>query len=303
MKLILKAVLVGLFTISAPHQFAHAKSKPIFSTTKMGYPNPRTRYGFSRASSPVRAGRRAQKFELRHGDCGSDHGWSDCENDRQRVERAENPKDRIQRVGQSAWYGWSMYLPSDYRDISPSNTTVGQVKMTGWREPMWFLNLRDGRMRAMFAQQKECSVANLKTMRGRWTDIVIFADYSFAPKGESFAVYINGKKTCSKKTPLVSPKMVSGSKGTLYLKYGIYNSYVSKWLSRHARKNVEAIPFHDKHSKSGLVVKSATSTPFAYDWGVHLPTQIVIYDEMRFGDSRSEVDIRQLEAAGARPVD
>ena len=76
-----------------------------------------------------------------------------------------------------------------------------------------------------------------------------------------------------------------------------------RWLDRNKRKPVQVQGFADKHEKSGLVIKSATQTPFAYDWGVTLPTQIVFYDEMRYGKSRQDVDIRLLEQAGARPVD
>jgi hypothetical protein len=36
---------------------------------------------------------------------------------------------------------------------------------------------------------------------------------------------------------------------------------------------------------------------------VTLPTQIVYCDEMRYGKSRAQVDIRMLEAAGVKPVD
>ena len=306
----MKSIFLTALAISVafvPLEHAEAKGKSIYSVTKVGQPNPKTRYGTTRVSSPVRAGKRAQKFELRHGDCGRDpNGWSDCEHDRQRIERSEFPGDRIQKVGKRTWYGWSMYLPSNFRDIGPSNTLLGQVKLTDWPNPIWFLNLREGRLRVMFAepavQIRECTAVKLSEMRGRWTDIVIYADYSYNPKGESFAIYINGKKTCSKSAALLTPQMVQNSRGSLYLKYGIYNSYVSNWLNRHKTKSVTPKAFNDKQ-KSGLVLKSSTSTPFSYDWGVTIPTQVVIYDEMRFGSSRDEVDIRTLEKSNVRPVD
>jgi Polysaccharide lyase len=298
-------IILLLFSISiVPFEPAHAKGKSMAKAVKQGYPNPRTKWGYKKVRGHVRAGKRSERFELRHGDCGSDDGWSDCENDRQRIERAEKPKDRMQRVGKASWYGWSMFLNPDFRDIDPANTTLGQLKMTGWREPIWFLNARGGGLRMMFANARECRIGSIANWRGRWVDIVLFADYSYASNGrETFAVWVNGKKVCSKNKPLVTQEMVSKSKGTTYIKYGVYNSYVSKWLNRNKTKKVQATGFSDKHNKSGLVITSATKTPFAYDWGVKLPTQVVFYDEMRYGIARQDVDIRLLEAAGARPVD
>lgn len=49
--------------------------------------------------------------------------------------------------------------------------------------------------------------------------------------------------------------------------------------------------------------RSATSEPFSYDWGVELPIQIVFFDEMRYGSSREQVDVRMIEARGGKPVD
>ncbi len=38
---------------------------------------------------PVYAGPRAERFELRQGDCGFQPNWNDCEMDRERVEMSE----------------------------------------------------------------------------------------------------------------------------------------------------------------------------------------------------------------------
>jgi hypothetical protein len=296
----LLVLLLAVSTVSP----AQAQGKSMAKAVKQGHPDPKTKWGYSKIRGHTRAGKRAERFELRHGDCGSDRGYSDCENDRQRTERAEQPNDRMQKIGKATWYGWSMYLNPDFRDIGPGNTLLGQLKLTDWREPLWFINAREGGIRVMFANQPECRAGSVSQWRGRWVDIVIFADYRYQASGQDmFAMWVNGEKVCSKKGPLVTQQMVNGSKGTTYIKYGIYNSYVSNWLDRNKTKKVQAIGFVDKHKKSGLVLKSAAETPFAYDWGVKLPTQVVFYDEMRYGLSRQEVDIRLLEQAGTRSVD
>lgn len=298
-------LIILIFAVAwvAPHPLL-AQGKSMARAVKQGFPDPGTKWAYQRVKGHSRAGKRSERFEIRHGDCGSDHGWSDCESDRQRTERAENPKNRMQKIGAASWYGWSIFLDPSFQDIGPANTTIGQLKLTGWREPLWFFNAREGGIRVMFPHQSECWVGDIAKWRGRWVDIVVFADYRFEASGnDMFAVWIDGKKVCAKNRPLVTREMKNRSKGTTYVKYGIYNSYVSRWLDRNKRKPVQAVGFSDRHSKSGLVLQSASQTPFAYDWGVRLPTQIVFYDEMRYGKSRNEVDIRILEEAGARPVD
>nr|WP_164860740.1 heparin lyase I family protein [Parasedimentitalea marina] len=263
-------------------------------------------YGFARIRNHARLGRRAQRFELRHGDCGGNKYWSDCSNDRQRVERKEDPKNRIQRVGDQVWYGWSFYLPSNFRDIGPANTTLGQMKMRGWRTPLWHFNMRDGSAMMWFGSEGGCTVARIAKLRGQWLDVTIFADYSLSPKGPSFIMYLNGQQVCSRRKPMVTQKMVNESEGELYLKYGIYNSYVSRWLSQHKTQAVAAQPFTDAYQVStggSKASRSATAAPFNYDWGVQLPAQIVFYDEMRYGNSREQVDVRIIEAVGGKPVD
>ncbi|WP_243612839.1 heparin lyase I family protein [Shimia aestuarii] len=264
------------------------------------------RYGFTRIREHTRLGRRAQRFELRHGDCGGNKYWDDCTNDRQRVERKEDPKNRIQRVGQQVWYGWSFFLQSDFVDVGPANTTLGQMKMQGWRTPLWHFNMRDGKAMMWFGDEGGCTVGRVSRLRGKWIDVTIFADYSLSPKGPSFLMYLDGKQVCRRSRTMVTQRMLNESKGKLYLKYGVYNSYVSRWLDRRKTQAVSAKAFNDNHAVStggSKTSKSAASQPFNYEWGVELPTQVVFYDEMRFGGSREAVDVRMIEERGGKPVD
>lgn len=295
------AIGLALPAIAAP------TGKSIYSATRVEKEvSANQRYGFSRIRNHTRLGRRAQKFELRHGDCGGNKYWDDCTNDRQRVERKEDPKDRIQRTGRQVWYGWSFYLPSEFRDIGPANTTLGQMKMRGWRTPLWHFNMRDGKAMMWFGSEGGCTVGRVSQMRGQWLDVTIFADYSASPNGPSFIMYLNDKQVCTRTKPMVTQKMLNESEGELFLKYGLYNSYVSRWLDRNKTQTVAAKAFNDEHAVSTggtQTSRSATSEPFSYDWGVELPTQIVFFDEMRYGSSREQVDVRMIEARGGKPVD
>ena len=135
-------------------------------------------------------------------------------------------------------------------------------------------------------------------MRGRWTDIVVAADYSYenTSGGPTIRTWVNGQLRCSGTRPLVNPAMVQSSRnGNINLRYGIYNSFVSRWLDANKTRPVSVEGFSDVHSGSGGVIQTVTSTPFEVDWGVQLPTQVVYYDAVRVGSSRAEVDVRLRE--------
>lgn len=264
------------------------------------------RYGFQRVRGHTRLGRRSQRFEIRHGDCGGNKYWDDCTNDRQRVERKEDPKDRIQRVGSQVWYGWSMFLDPNYPDLGKTNAAFGQVKMRNWRAPIWMIKLKQGRFALNLHAQDNCYFGRLADFRGRWVDFTLYADYSPSPSGPSVILYVNGKKVCTYTKPLVTNAMAKVQDGDLYLKYGIYNSYVSRWLDRNKTRPVAALALEDRFSLSSGAQGASDSpaaAPFRYDWGVELPTQIAFYDEMRYGSSRAQVDVRMIEAQGGKPVD
>ena len=38
-------------------------------------------------------------------------------------------------------------------------------------------------------------------------------------------------------------------------------------------------------------MKTITGSPFNYDWGIKLPTQVIYFDEMRVGSTKEEVDV------------
>lgn len=252
-------------------------------------------YSISTSRDYARVGDTSQRFELRHGDC---RGY-DCENDRQRIELGQPYQTENTSVGKPIWYGWSIYLPEDFQDISPANTLMGQVKLQGWRGPMWSLEVKRGALSLVIENAPnlgtDCPVVWLSNMRGRWTDIVVKADYRLLPQeARSLEFWVNGQRSrCGWSGPLINQQMLDLSPtNRLSFRYGIYNSYVSLWLSRNANRRVDADQFVDLHEDSGLIIRSPSNTPFSYDWGVELPTLVAYYDTVRIGSSREAVDVR-----------
>ena len=218
-------------------------------------------YGLTISERLARTGDTSQRFEVRHGDCGREF---DCHNDRRRVELSEG-NDYHAYVGNQVWYGWSIYLPNDFRDVEPTNTMLGQGKFG--EIPLWNFNAHSNFL--VFEHRPGtqmdpiwCNAAKLSSMRGRWTDIVVYTDYSYENNNNSdmLKVWINDKLVCSSKSPVMSVKRTRNQgQRHVQLRYGIYNSFISE--------------FH----KSGK--------------GDILPTQVVYYDNVRTGKTRAEVDV------------
>ncbi len=251
---------------------------------------------------PVRAGKESERFELRHGDCGGDAMWNDCITDRGRTERIV--LGNYDRIGQESWYGFSIYLSEDFEDIDPSSTHIFQWKATKWREPLATFSLwRDHLVLSMQSIRREkCLVSHLYNLRGKWMDFVVHTKWSSGESGV-FEFWINGEKQrheCS----LDGRTAASGPMGKVLPHWGIYQSYVSRWLARKSRNDLmKKMKWEDYHRDSGHRVESVTYKPFEYDWGVELPTGVAYFDELRIGPSREAVDIRMIEGRGGEAVD
>ena len=268
----------------------HTTTKHVISHSKS--------YGYTTSTEIVRKGKESQRFEIRHGDCGYDKDWSDCENDRRRIERYLKPVPSEKPEG-VVWYSWSMYLPKDFKELHPTNTTLGQVKIHGYGEPIWYISGRKKGLRIRFdISHQKCKLIKFEDVLGKWTDFLIKVDYSTNEEDyKSYAdIYVNGEyKDCEINEPVLTKEALRDrnkqKKLKINFRYGIYNSYVSNWLNRHQTKDVDVKGWTHLHAESGMVVNSATNKPWDVDWGVKLPTQVVYYDEIRVGSTREDVDI------------
>lgn len=278
---------------------AIAQGKPILKKAKIESLSHKSKYRFAMVSSPTRRGAKAQRFEIRHGDCGRSSGYDDCSNDRGRIERKEKPKNAMAKPDGAVWYGYSLLIPSDFVSLGRANTILSQAKTEKYDVPLWALTFND-KPYLLYGDGKTCKLGSLASWKGRWIDITVFAHYARSGQPVYFQLYRDGKLLCQRKSPIM-PQHISKSKQKIGLKYGIYSSFVSRYLQRHATKTVNAKPYGQSHEAGKS--KSPTGRPFDYDWGVKLPTHVIYYDEMRYGKTRAEVDVRMLETAGVKPVD
>ena len=224
-------------------------------------------YNFSyiKDNSKARAGDYFQKFELRDGDCFSDDNWSDCDNDRQRIEFSSEPN---QTISGKQCYGYSIKLSKSFTDIRKVSTTLGQIHQKGGPSgkanslpsfpPLIQIDARKGNLYLNWHklsgsknnvndESKYYKLKSLKSMKGVWTDISICLDF----KNERIDAWVNGEN----KVKINEPPIFFEPK-SIYFKHGIYQSFISAYK----------------------LLKKET------------PTQIVYYDEVRRGNSIEEVD-------------
>lgn len=289
--------LAAILLASAQLLAACAASGDGIRTTEHTTSSPKP-WAYDRASTEhVLAGETSERFELRHGDCGGipdAGGWEDCGNDRQRTERVSDWSRST-----ALYYAFSVYLPEDFADISPANQSLAQVKVKNWRHPVWMLEVKDGALKfEMNAVGRRCpGLFPLEEMHGRWTRIVIYANYgamsegSDGPDGDFAAIWINGaRKPCHALHGSLTDRNVRrelADKGSSF-RYGLYHSYVSRFLARHGTKKPDVAPFLDRHVQEGTVSRSAAQRPFDHDWGIRLPTQVIWFDAISIGGSWPE---------------
>ena len=226
------------------------------------------KYNFSyiKDNSKSRSGNYFQKFELRNGDCFEDDNWSDCENDRQRIELSSEPN---QPISGKQCYGYSIKLSNDFTDIRKVSTTLGQIHQKGGPSgkanslssfpPLIQIDARKGNLYLNWHQlsgskdnvkdeSKYYKLKTLKSMKGVWTDISLCLDF----ENKRIDAWIDGANIVK---ILKSPIFFEPE--SIYFKHGIYQSFISNYTS----------------------FKGKT------------PTQIVYYDEVRRGNSIEDVDI------------
>jgi len=174
-----------------------------------------------RAPSP-----NVERFEVRPGDCGAEAHWSDCDSDRERSELSE--KGARAAAGSEHWYGYSFFLPIDFPAIYPTKTTLGQFHQDGGHVVFLFNLTGDG---YVLDDQRTGKTAKLypliadRDLRGRWHRVLVHAKWSRGGDG-FFKVYIDG----ALKTELAGNTAPAGT--TVYLKYGIYRAFVSRYTSK-----------------------------------------------------------------------
>ena len=248
----------------------------------------------------ARAGNKSQKFTLSHNSCGAEEGYDDCVNDAQRTERM--PESISHDVGDVVYYGLSIFLPKDFKSIHPAVVSLGQVKLEGLHKPIWITKLRENYFTIVTSWNKtECRLIKTNEMIGNWTDFIIKADYSIKglENNNYFEVWVNDKRKCLDKKQILTQKALDSKykdkKNKINLRYGIYQIKLSEWFNKNKTKEPQGLEAYDEGELRGGSehgeMKTITGSPFNYDWGIKLPTQVIYFDEMRVGSTKEEVDV------------
>jgi hypothetical protein len=175
-------------------------------------------------------------------------------------------------MGDERWIAWSIFIPTDYVEVSPTNTTLGQIHQRGGpagkaenlpsfppliqfeqANGLYEFGYHDleGDPKDIHVNEARWPLIPLSDMRGKWTDIILHIKFA---KADGYAeVYINGEKKAS-----VDHDLIKFTPKDFYFKYGIYNSFISRYKAAHEK----------------------------------MPTRIVYYDEVRIGSRRDDVDLR-----------
>lgn len=199
-------------------------------------------YAWTYVKDIVKAGEKSQRFELRSGDCGSESNWNDCATDRERAEVSTRDYNKIY-PGKEKWLRFYIYIPEDFKTSEEVKTTLGQIHRwggpavvnpnTGVKEhpPLFqFIAIKD-QFELCWQHPREklngrygCKIINLDSisnMKGKWTEVKL--NFNTNTENGFAKVFINGKQKGKINRPisLADPDY-------FYVKYGIYNSYVSR---------------------------------------------------------------------------
>lgn len=258
------------------------------------------------------------KFEIEHGGCGGNGNWSDCVNDRQRVELTDGYKVSLQSFGSKAkqvkrYYRTNIYIPNEdeFPDTFPMTQMIHQVKLHQKNQPIWMVHYHEEGLKISTdtAHRGACFVNKKYVPRGEWLEVEIFADYTKGKEGsrsgEPFFYYrINGRNVCLIYTPLITERgLKDGSKKKLQLKFGIYNTFPSRWLlsqpenRKWVKENNITFTAYQQDSKgeSNGAVSSKLGTPFEFDWPVKLPKQTIYFTNWEVEASREKLGKSRFE--------
>ena len=243
----------------------------------------------------VRAGKSAQKFEIRHGECKK----QDCKWGAHRTERhLKKLHYSSKKFKNPVYYSLSLYIPDEFGyDYVASKMSMFQSKMMGVDMPLWIVSTQGSGFQLRLGHYKRCEVS--KFVKGTWNDFIIKANYSRERiKGEKyFELWWNGKQLdeCTHYIPFVNSKHIkeskshgwSSNKQQINMRYGIYKFRLGDYLTHINKNKPKNMKTMTQPSGQKNIIK-----PFKYNWEVKIPTTIMLFDEIRFGKSFSEVDIK-----------
>lgn len=203
-------------------------------------------YGYLVLEDPTKSApvNMIEVFEVRPGDCGTDPGWSDCRNDRERSELSEVNKDN--RPGSEYWYGWYIYFPQDYPNIYPTKVALGQFHQDK-SHPVWMFQNGGGGYKLddqVHGYSRDYyKLIDESELRGKWHKIEVQVRWAKNEKGY-FRVWVNGVQ----KVDYIGQTMDANR---VYFKYGLYRSFISRSKKLFYPKKVPAQKVYFANVKRG----------------------------------------------------
>jgi len=242
-------------------------------------------FRYSKSGEPVRRGKRAERYELRFGDCAN----NDCPNGRFRSEAKEKKVSTKAKVNRNTWIGWSFHVQAmpNFTARDHFYPFFGQWKI-GWDSPpvATFLMHQKGNSNTFYVSLLHLAAENggwigkskhghvckdvfsLSQAKSGWVDIVINTNFSDRQDG-FFRVWVNGKLKCDYRGTIVPPNVPRDFSGPNHRR-GIYLGNSTRWKKTHGNGRFRPI--------------------------------VVFYDEYAIGKQRIDVDVRMREAQGLKAM-
>ena len=186
-------------------------------------------------------GKSSYKFIAIPFDCGKDRdsSHSDCgtldkkkntfisKGDRVRSELGA--WDKNNRFRGEQWFSFSIYIPEDYKTISPTITSFYQNYEIGNGpalkiEDSWGTMIANIMIKGGTVEEK--NLLSINDMKGKWTHVVMNNNYSKNKDKGFYNIWVNSNYAASYKG-----QTHGGAQKGLYVKAGIYQSFLSRYLS------------------------------------------------------------------------
>jgi hypothetical protein len=159
----------------------------------------------------ARSGSHSVEITVREGDVDA---AGDAET---RVERSELDSGHFKLLGHEAWYGFSVFVPTNFPIVN-NRLVIASCKQSDVARPLTAQRFRKGRHTITVeshGKKREFRLPQLPL--GKWTDFVYRSRYSPGNDG-LFQIWMDGKQVASYTGPLADPN----NKNSFYHKIGLY---------------------------------------------------------------------------------
>lgn len=212
-----------------------------------------TEHGYLQISDPTDLNREKpiERFEVRSGDCFSEGDWSDCLNDRERSEIKEHTPDTI--IGKRYLYQFEVYIPLEFINVHPTKTSIIQFYLNKIA-PLWMIQFNEEYLyieglETVNSTNPRQNLMKINEMREVWTTISI--DIKWSDQQGYLELEIKNIKNSKENKNVFSfyGRTTKKSNELIYLKYGLYRSYLHRYKQKYG---VEKVPsqylyFKDVH--------------------------------------------------------